>query len=352
MAEQTHQSYFRNGMVKQFLNILQQSASKLLRSFFIQSSIIVVCVFILSFISAMYIYMAPYNFVEKEITISKGEKTWNILSSLYHDSVLPHPIVALFGAILTNGSIKIVAGDYLFKIASSPKEILKMLRKGQTIEHRIIFPEGWSTHEIITRINNDNRLSGVIPNNIKEGTLFPSTYYIHRHQDRSQLIQKMTDTMNQVLDELMTSNHNPFIRTSKDLIVFASILERETAAPEELPKIAGVFINRLKKGMRLQSDPTVIYGMTLGKSSLNRPLTRQDLKVDSDYNTYTRHGLPKEPICCPGLAALEAAAHPAETDELYFVLEENGKKHRFSTTYRDHLKHIRRIQNLLRIANE
>ena len=139
---------------------------------------------------------------------------------------------------------------------------------------------------------------------------------------------------------------------NSDLIIFASILEREAATPQELSKIAGVFINRLKKGMRLQSDPTVIYGMTLGKSSLGRLLTRQDLKVDSPYNTYTRAGLPAGAICCPGLAALEAAVHPEETNELFFVLDTDEKQHRFSITYKEHLEHIRRIRKTLRVNHE
>lgn len=339
-------------MVKRILNRLKQSASLKWRSFYILPTIVALSTFFLAIISLGHIFTSPYNFIEKEINIPKHAKTWDTLTRLYNEGILPHPIITIGGALFINGSPKIIAGDYVFKAGASPQEMMTMLQKGWVLAHRLTFPEGWTVHEILTEINNDTRLSGTISETLPEGSLFPSTYYIHRNQDRTQLIQTMTKTMGKVTAELMQSNKNPFIKTQKDLIIFASMLEREAANPEELPKIAGVFINRLKKGMRLQSDPTVIYGMTLGKSKLDRPVNRQDLKVDSDYNTYTRSGLPKGPICCPGLAALEASAHPTTTQELYFVLEHDGKAHRFSITYKEHLEHIRRIRNTLKVANE
>ena len=339
-------------MVKRILNNLKQSASLKWRSFYILPSILVVSTFFLALISLVYIFTSPYNFIEQEINIPKNARTWDTLNKLYNEGILPHPLISISGAIFINGSSKIMAGDYVFKAGASPQEMMTMLHKGWVLAHRLTFPEGWTVHEILTEINNDTRLSGTISGTISEGSIFPSTYHIQRHQDRNHLIQTMIKTMDKVTHELMQSNENPFIKSTQDLIVFASMLEREAANPDELPQIAGVFINRLKKGMRLQSDPTVIYGITLGKPGLGRPINRQDLKVDSDYNTYTRSGLPKGPICCPGLAALEAAAHPATTDELFFVLEHDGKAHRFSITYKEHLEHIRRIRNALKVANE
>lgn len=339
-------------MVKRILNSLRQSAALKWRSVYILPNVVGFSTFFLTLFSLVHIFTSPYNFVEKEIDIPKHARTWDTLTRLYNEGILPHPIITISGALFINGSPKIIAGNYVFKAGASPQEMMTMLKKGWVLAHRLTFPEGWTIHEILTEINNDTRLSGTLAKTLPEGSIFPSTYYIHRNQDRNQLIQVMTETMDKVTAELMQSNNNPFIKTSKDLIIFASMLEREAANPDELPKIAGVFINRLKKGMRLQSDPTVIYGITLGKSSLGRPINRQDLKVDSDYNTYTRSGLPKGPICCPGLAALEASAHPAATHELYFVLEHDGKAHRFSITYKEHLEHIRRIRNALKVSNE
>lgn len=339
-------------MVKRILNSLKQSASLKWRSFYILPLVLIVCTFLLALISFVHIFKSPYNFIKKEINIPKHARTWDTLNKLYHEGILPHPIITISGALFINGSPKIMAGDYVFQAGASPQEMMTMLHKGWILAHRLTFPEGWTIHDIFAEINKDTRLTGTLSETIAEGNLFPSTYYIHRNQDRNRLIQTMVKTMDKITSTLMQSNQNPFIKSTKDLIIFASILEREAANPGELPKIAGVFINRLKTGMRLQSDPTVIYGITLGKSNLGRPINRKDLKIDSDYNTYTRPGLPKGPICCPGLAALEAAAHPATISDLYFVLEHDGKAHRFSITYKEHLEHIRRIRNALKVANE
>lgn len=339
-------------MAKRIIDILRQSASKKWRSFYILPAFLAVLTVVISLTSMIHIYTSPYNYREIEFTIPKGAKTWATLNQLYEQGIVPHPLITLPGALFINGSPKILAGDYVFKAGASPSDIMDMLIKGQVITHQLTFPEGLTVHEIITMISQDQRMTGAIKQQPKEGFLFPSTYYIHRHQDRNELIQKMTSTMDKVVAELFATNTNPYIKTKEDLIIFASILEREAANPAELAKIAGVFVNRLKEGMRLQSDPTVIYGMTLGKHTLDRPLTRQDLKIDSDHNTYTRFGLPKTAICCPGLASLEAASKPQETKDLYFVLEENGKHHLFSVTYKEHLEHIRRIRNKLRNTDE
>lgn len=339
-------------MVKHVLDIIRQSASKKWRSFYILPMILVVFTLIISLISIIHVYTSPYNYKEVEFNIPKGSKTWATLHHLHENGILPHPIITLAGAVFINGSPKITAGDYLFEAGASPYEVMNKLIKGTVITHQLTFPEGLTVHEITSLINQDTRLSGTVNSDPNEGSLFPSTYYIHRNQNRNELVQKMTKAMDKVIDQLMGSNTNPYIKTREDLITFASILEREAATPSELPKIAGVFVNRLKIGMRLQSDPTVIYGMTLGKYKLDSPLTRQDLKVDSDYNTYTRFGLPKTAICCPGLAALEAASNPENTPALYFVLDDDGKRHIFSVTYKEHLNHIRRIRNSLKVTDE
>lgn len=352
LVERTHRLYSQGGMAKRILDTIRQSAAKKWRSFYILPTILAGLAFTLSLISFVHVYTSPYNFSEIEFNIPKGSKTWEILNRLYDQGILPHPIITLSGALFVNGSPKIIAGEYAFKAGATPYEIINMLIKGNAIVHQLTFPEGLTIHEIMTNIAKDTRLTGDIPKAQKEGALFPSTYYIHRNQDRNELIQKMLQTMDAVVAELMRSNTNPYIKTNEDLIIFASMLEREAAHPSELSKIAGVFVNRFKKEMRLQSDPTVIYGITLGKYSLERPLNRQDLKIDSDHNTYTRYGLPKTAICCPGLAALEAASHPEDSNDLYFVLEETGKRHLFSVTYKEHLEHIRRIRNKLRVINE
>jgi UPF0755 protein len=332
--------------------MIKKGAPKMWRSFLIPTIIISCLAVLLLIISTIYIFKEPYNPTEIEINIPKGAKTWNILSILHNKGILPYPLLTLTGSLLVNGSSKVLAGEYIFKAGASPAEIMQMLQQGDVVEHKLTFPEGLTVYEIITQINLDNRFKNKINGIPEEGSLFPSTYHIHKHQDRNQLLIKMQETMKKITSELLQKNHNPYIKSAKDLIIFASILEKEAANPEEMPRIAGVFVNRLRQGMRLQSDPTVIYGLTLGKFKLDRPITRKDLKIDSAYNTYTRDFLPIGAICCPGLAALEAAAHPAQTNELYFVLEKDGKRHCFSVTYKEHLEHTRRIRHLKRTINE
>lgn len=346
MVELTHQLYFQSGMVKQFINIIKQSASKTWRSFFILPTIAIIITFALALVSLLHMYTSPYTLAVKEINIHKGANTWATLSSLYDEGILPHPLITLMGSFTLYGSSKIQAGEYLFNPGLSPTEVMKMLREGQVVEHIITFPEGLTAHEILIQINNDERLAGENLITVKEGSLFPSTYNIHRNQSKQLLVKTMIDKMNMVITEVMKSNKNPFIKTSMDLIIFASILEKEAANPDELSRISGVFVNRLKKKMRLQSCPTAMYAKTLGKQKFSLPLTYNDLGINSEYNTYRRVGLPIGPICCPGLLALEAAANPLDTNELFFVFD--GKKHYFSVTYKQHLDRKRQIQNAIK----
>lgn len=335
MAELMHLLYFLNGMIKKILGINLQSALKKWRSFFILSSFALLCLVIGWLTSAYYVYSTPYNSTQKEITILKGSSTLDTLFLLYKEKILPHPYLTITFAIFMKGPLKLIAGEYIFPHNTSPKKVLKALRLGQVLEHKFVFPEGLTTHEIVTSINNDPRLSGFISVKIPEGSLFPSTYKLQRNYDRMKLIKVMQNSMNKLVKELMKTNQNPFIKTEEQLITFASILEKEAAIPEELPRIAGVFVNRLKNNMRLQSCPTVMYAKTLGRTKASNILTYEDLKIESEYNTYKKNGLPIGPICCPGLNALKAAAQPMNTQELFFVFD--GKQHHFSITYKEHL---------------
>lgn len=342
MVEQMLLLSFLSGMIKKLISILQKSASKKWRSFFVLPIVILIITLILSLYSLLYLYSSSYNLTIKEVSIPKGATTWKTLSHLNKEGILPHPLIALIGSVTTHGSVRIQAGEYLFTAGISAKDVMRMLREGQVIEHIITFPEGRTAYEIMAQINSDERLSGENVVSVKEGSLFPSTYNIQRNQSKRLLIQKMHKKMNNITSTILQSNQNPFIKTAEELIIFASILEKEAATLEELPRISGVFVNRLKKKMRLQSCPTAMYAKTLGKEKFSRPLTYNDLEIDSDYNTYQREGLPIGPICCPGLRALEAAAHPLDTNELFFVFD--GKKHYFSVTYQQHLERKRQIK--------
>lgn len=299
--------------------------------------------------SIIYIYETYSAQNSTTVVIPKGQGTLQTLRQLHNQNVLPHPYVVITGTLLTQGRIRVLAGHYNIEENSPPSEIMLRLALGDVLQHKITFAEGLTAHDILTKINTTQNLTG--PNEItaEEGTLFPSTYHIPSHYNKKQLVKTLKQTMSSIANDVFLTNKNPFIHSVHDLITLASIIEKEAANHQEMPRISAVFVNRLKRRMRLQSDPTAIYGITQGKTKLNRLPTRKDLLHESKYNTYRISGLPIGPICCPGLAALKAAANPLKTNDLYFILEESGKSHLFSVTYRNHLNHVNRIQRKKRL---
>lgn len=289
------------------------------------------------------VYFSPINKKVSELRIEKGMKTWAILKEAYKKEILPHPVFALISTVLFDGRPRIEAGDYQFVEKQSLHDIFASLKKGEVIVRKIFFFEGETVHALLEEIKQDQRFSGDITITVSEGSLFPSTYHIKRNEDRNQFILKMQKEMDKVANAVFKENENPHIKNIQDLIVWASILEKEAITPQEMPRISGVFKNRFSKGMRLQSCPTVIYAKTHGKPHNIQQVTYKDLEIDSLYNTYKYDGLPKGPISCPGLNALKAAAHPLKSSEFYFVCD--GKQHFFSKTYKEHLAYIRRIRS-------
>jgi UPF0755 protein len=206
--------------------------------------------------------------------------------------------------------------------------------------------------EILEKINTEPVLMGEIKGTIPEGYLMPSTYFFSYGDQRENLVSQMRVNMSAVLDEVMLrlSPDSP-LKTRIDVLTLASIVEKEATLDVERPIIASVFINRLKKGMKLQADPTTIYAVTEGKFKLDRPLTRQDLALASSYNTYYAKGLPPTPISCPGRKSLEAVVMPAKTDYLYFVV--NGKGgHHFSKSLEEHNSHVANYRNAVNKKSE
>ncbi len=349
MAEQMPQLSSQNGMAKLLTSPNSSSARKNLRSFFLWLKLsFLLFLSLLSFL-CFWVYTSPYVKSNSVITVHKGESTRTVLKRLHRKKILPHHFISLSGAFLFNGSTQILAGEYQIPQNATPRDVIQILNDGSSlILHKLTFPEGIYTQEILQSLGANPKLSGELLQAPPEGSLFPDTYHFYKNHNRSDFIKMMSSNMAQTTLKLFSKNQNPYIKTPQDLIIFASLLEREAATPQEMPRIAGVFVNRLKKRMRLQSDPTVVYALTEGKYRLNRNLKKDDLKIDSDYNTYRRHGLPKGPICCPGLSALKAATHPQLHNELYFVLTSDKTNHHFSRTYHDHVNYINQHLKLLR----
>jgi UPF0755 protein len=246
-----------------------------------------------------------------------------------------------WAARLTGSGSALKAGEYVVPQHISPADLIALLRTGKTVIHRLTVPEGFTTPEVLALVETADALEGPVTEHPAEGTLFPDTYFYQRGETRSALIDTMRRRMAETVARLW--RQNPAGRTSlaspEDAVILASIIEKETAVPAERPKIAGVFLNRLRLGMRLQSDPTVIYAITQGRERLGRPLDKQDLATPSPYNTYVSDGLPPGPIDNPGRAALEAAMNPDSTDALYFVADGSGG-HAFSATLDQHHKNV------------
>ncbi|MEM9059827.1 MAG: endolytic transglycosylase MltG [Pseudomonadota bacterium] len=244
-------------------------------------------------------------------------------------------------------------GEYEFDTGASMQEVLDLLARGGNVNYTLTIPPGMTVAMAVDRINGLEPLKGELAELPPEGSLFPDTWAYQRGGTRTAIVERMQAKMRETVDEVWESRSpdNP-LETKEQLIILASIIEKETT-PREHKKVASVFINRLNKGMKLQTDPTVIYGITLGQAPLGRGLRRSELAAPTPYNTYVIQGLPPTPIANPSRESLEAAANPVETPYLYFVADGTGG-HAFAETLDEHNRNVavwRRIERE-RKANE
>lgn len=266
-------------------------------------------------------------------------KTIDLLAA---NGVISHPIFIKMIAYTDGDARKIKAGEYLFPTGITPQSVLQMLVQGRVVTHKITIAEGLNVREVAELLNEETALEGDIPANIAEGSLLPETYYFSRGCTRKELIARIQEQMQKAAADLWTHRaENLLFSTLQQAETLASIVEKETGLVAERPRVAAVFINRLKIGMKLQSDPTTAYGIeqNTGKK-LDRSLNSTDLKTPTPYNTYTIPALPPTPISNFGKAALEAVLHPLSTNELYFVATGQGG-HNFAATLAEHEKNVR-----------
>lgn len=291
-----------------------------------------------------YFYLSGPLQEDKVIILEKGLSIHKITDKLAEEGVINHP--KLFEVLATIYSYKnfLKSGEYKFTSGITPYQVLQKLVHGRSVIHKLFIPEGLMVTEIIQTIEGEERLSGKINDNIPEGYLLPSTYHYSYGDKREKIIDMMRMEMSASIDAAMAQlkSDSP-LKSRKDILILASIVEKEAGNDAERSKVAGVFINRLNKGMKLQADPTAAYAVTEGKYKLDRSLTRSDLKTDSPYNTYKIYGLPKGPICCPGRKSIMAVVNPAKTKALYFVVDGTGG-HAFSETLAEHNKHVKKFR--------
>lgn len=251
------------------------------------------------------------------------------------------------GGVLAMGArSELKSGEYLFPKRASMRDVINTMVEGKVVQHNLTVPEGLTSEQIVARLLENDVLSGQIREIPREGTLLPETYRFTRGTTREQLIQRMTQAHRRALQEVW-ERRNPdiLVKSPEQLVVMASIVEKETGRADERSRVAAVFNNRIQKKMKLQSDPTIIYGLVGGKGTLGRPIRRSEISQPTPYNTYVIEGLPPGPIANPGRAALEAVANPARTRDLFFVADGNGG-HTFTETYDQHQKNVVKLRSI------
>lgn len=277
----------------------------------------------------------------RTVVIPKGEGRIAIAERLEKEGVITNRWTFVGGYLLQGflggrKTSELRAGEYEIKEHASMREVIDTLAEGKSILYKATLPEGLTSEQIVERLKAEPNLSGEITSIPAEGTLLPDTYYFSKGASRNEILDRMRDGMEKVMTELWEQRDPDLpVRSVEELVTFASIVEKETGRQDERDRVAAVFYNRLRKGMRLQSDPTIIYGIVGGQGVLGRGITRADIDTKSPYNTYQINGLPPGPICNPGKSTIEAALHPAKTSDLYFVADGTGG-HTFSETLKDH----------------
>jgi UPF0755 protein len=238
----------------------------------------------------------------------------------------------------SHGGLK--RGEYAFKAGMNMREVEQELLSGKVLLHSVTVPEGLTSEQIVQRLRDNDVLVGDVKELPREGSLLPETYKFARGESRGALLALMAKAQLRAVDEIWKKRAPDLpVKSPGELVTLASIVEKETGKVDERPRVAGVFVNRLLRHMKLQSDPTIVYGLVFGKGTLGHSITKAELDQATPYNTYNIEGLPPGPICNPGKAALEAVANPAHSKELYFVADGSGG-HAFAETLDQHLKNV------------
>ncbi len=283
---------------------------------------------------------------DRVLIIPKENGLTEIAELLQREGLIEHPLSFRVAAIMGGDWHRLQAGEYLFKARVSPQEILGIISSGKVVEHSITVPEGLTSEQIVARLRDNELLTGEIAQVPKEGSILPDTYRFPRGFSRQAIIDRMARDQRVVLARIWERRPSDLpIKTPQELVVLASIVEKETGRADERPRVAGVFINRLNQKMRLQSDPTIVYGLVGGKGTLGRAIQRNEITQATPYNTYVINGLPPGPIANPGRAAMEAVVNHSRTKDLYFVADGSGG-HAFAETLEQHNRNVGRWRQI------
>ncbi len=285
-----------------------------------------------------------------KIEVQSGDTISKISRDLFENKVIREPMLMRIDARRRGMEKSLHIGEFLIHERASIKEVLDILEEGKVVQYAVTIPEGRTTRQILSQLGDIDFLTGQIgEGELEEGTLLPSTYFFPKGTTRSAVIKRMRSAQERLLDRLWPMRYRELpINSRKEAIILASIVEKESSHTEEMPLVAGVFVQRLRRGMRLESDPTTIYGISRGEPLYNasgqrRTLYRSELRAKTDWNTYQLKGLPRTPICNPGENAILAVLQPEESDYLFFVADGKGG-HSFARTLEEHEANVVRYR--------
>ena len=294
-------------------------------------------------------YRTPAFEGERRVIIPKGTRSLDTARLLAEAGAIQHPELFWLIAQATQQAREFKAGEYQFETYTTPQQVMQKLVAGDVVIHKITLPEGYNVRQLRELLAAETVLQGEITLPIAEGSLLPETYFFTYGDTRNDVVRRMQSAMAEVLaDHWNKRAENLPLASPQEALILASIVEKETGVVEERARVAGVFINRLRIGMRLQTDPSVIYGIEQETGqALDRELTRADLDKPTPFNSYLIPGLPPTPIANPGADSIAAVMNPLATDELYFVATGNGGHH-FAKTLEEHNKNVASYRAVLR----
>ncbi|NOZ33186.1 MAG: endolytic transglycosylase MltG [Alphaproteobacteria bacterium] len=285
-------------------------------------------------------YRASETTADSVFEVERDSGLRVIANKLAAAGLISNSFVFRFAVTAQSRDVSIKAGEFRIAARASMADILEEITEGRAIQYTVTIPEGFTSWQVVERLKTAANLTGELEGVPAEGTLLPDTYSFARDATRQSVLDVMLTAQAASLAEIWAGRDPDLpIQTPQELVILASIVEKETGVAAERPKVAGVFINRLRRNMRLQSDPTIIYGITGGEGTLGRGLRRSEIDAETPYNTYQINGLPVGPIANPGIDALKAVANPEVTEALYFVADGTGG-HAFANTYAEHRRNV------------
>jgi UPF0755 protein len=290
---------------------------------------------------------------ERSFLVERGNSLGEVAKRLEDQGLIANRYIFQAGSLALRKQSAIKAGEYRLAAGSSMADVLREITEGRAIQYGVTIPEGFTSWQAMVRLNEETDLVGEVTTLPPEGSILPDTYSFERGATRQSVLDRMQAAMTEAVAEIWAARDPDLpIDTPEDLVTLASVIEKETGIASEHPQVAAVFVNRLKRGMRLQSDPTIIYGITKGQAPLGRGLRRSEIEAKTPYNTYQVDGLPAGPIANPGIESLRAAANPDGTKYLYFVAKTASASdgHLFAETYAAHQRNVATYRAAVREA--